>query len=208
MISTFHDTAVPYPLRETSMPYTDVELASTALVKLGALPLTSFADSTVEADIARRLYPMARDGLLSAHPWGFTIARVRLVPADPHEAGDGRFRFEIPGDMIRSASAGIGSSDVGLSFAIEGAQVLASSPSVTLKYHRRAPETVFPAHFVSALTARLAAELCFPITESNSRAETLSQLADAELSLAKLIDSQQKTPQRLEDFSLIRARFA
>ncbi|MEO1019982.1 MAG: hypothetical protein AAFY56_20175 [Pseudomonadota bacterium] len=190
------------------MPYTDTELASLALVKLGALPLSSFADQSAEAEIAKRIYPLVRDGLLSAHPWGFTLARLELQPSEPQQIDDGRSRFEVPADMIRSASAGVGSADVGIPFTIEGAYIVAASPTVTLKYHRRAPESLFPSHFASALTARLAAEFCFPITESTSRAEALFRLAEAELSLAKLVDSQQKSPQRIEDFSLIRARFA
>jgi hypothetical protein len=56
--------------------------------------------------------------------------------------------------------------------------------------------------------ARLAAEFCLPLTENSSRAERLARLAEDELRLARLVDSQQDTPPRVEDFSLIRARFA
>jgi hypothetical protein len=58
------------------------------------------------------------------------------------------------------------------------------------------------------LVARLAAEFCLPLTENSSRAERLSRLADAELKVAKLVDSQQDTPPRVEDFTLIQARLA
>jgi len=44
------------------------------------------------------------------------------------------------------------------------------------------------------------------LTENASRSELLLKLADTELKLAKLIDSQQDTPQRVEDFRLIEAR--
>ncbi len=190
------------------MPQSDVEIVSVALTKLGATPISSFSDDAAEAEVSQRLYPYVRDTLLSAHPWGFTLARVSLSPADPFETDDGRWRFELPIDLLRASSAGVGKSDVGLPFSIEGSQFLGASDAVTLKYHRRAPESIFPSHFVSALVARLAAELCLPITESSSRAEALFQLADAEVALAKLIDSQQKTPNSIDDFSLIRARFS
>jgi hypothetical protein len=62
--------------------------------------------------------------------------------------------------------------------------------------------------FVSALVARLAAEFCLPLTENSSRAERLSRLAEDELRLARLVDSQQHTPGRVEDFSLVKVRFA
>jgi hypothetical protein len=66
----------------------------------------------------------------------------------------------------------------------------------------------FPAFFVSALVARLAAEFCLPLTENSNRAERLARLADDELRLARLVDSQQSTPGKVEDFTLIEARLA
>ena len=72
----------------------------------------------------------------------------------------------------------------------------------------RPSEGDFPPYFNAALVARLAAEFCLPLTENSSRAERLSRLADAELKVAKLVDSQQDTPPRVEDFTLIRARLA
>jgi hypothetical protein len=56
--------------------------------------------------------------------------------------------------------------------------------------------------------ARLAAEFCLPLTENSARAERLTQLADDELRLARLVDSQQGTPGKVEDFTLIEARLA
>jgi hypothetical protein len=57
-----------------------------------------------------------------------------------------------------------------------------------------------------ALVARLAAEFCIPLTENSSRAEVLFRLAESELRLARLIDSQQDTPKAIEDFTLTGAR--
>ena len=55
---------------------------------------------------------------------------------------------------------------------------------------------------------RLAAEFCIPLTEGSSRAMGLCRLAEAELRAARLIDSQQTTPQAFDDFTLIEARIA
>jgi hypothetical protein len=45
-----------------------------------------------------------------------------------------------------------------------------------------------------------------PVTESAARAEVLRKSADLELRQARLVDSQQSTPRRVEDFTLIQAR--
>jgi hypothetical protein len=54
--------------------------------------------------------------------------------------------------------------------------------------------------------ARLAAEFCLPLTESQSRAEMLFRLAETELRGARLVDSQQDTPRAIEHFPLVDVR--
>ncbi len=189
------------------MPWTDVELCSAALVKIGAQPIAGFDDTTTEADVASRLYPFVRDALMSAHPWGFTLAQKELVSDPTPPLGDFDNAFLLPDDLLRTVSAGEGGSGRGLVYRVQGARLQTSAEQVLLTYQRRAPESEFPAHFVQALIARLAAELCIPLTESTTRSEVLIKLASAELQLAKLLDSQQATPPVVDDFSLVSARF-
>jgi hypothetical protein len=187
------------------MASTAIGLCSAALLKLGAMPIQSFAEGTVEATVAGSLYPIVRDGLLSAHPWSFSVVQARLAdPATPL-ALDHAFGFDLPSDCLRVLSAGAGERGRGLRYRIQGNQLLADAAAVTLSYQRRPDESHFPPFFVAALVARLAAELCLPLTESSSRADRLHEVAMAELRLARLIDSQQSTPRRIEDFTLVEA---
>jgi hypothetical protein len=184
-----------------------VELCAAALLKLGARAIDSLDEPTVEAGCARRLYPLVRDGLLVAHPWSFTLAAARLSPEAEAPLADFRYSFPLPADHLRTVSAGVGASARGLTYRIQGSKLLADAPEVTVAYQRRAGETMFPAFFVQALVARLAAELCIPVTEGTARAAELAQMAELELRRARLADSQQATPRRLEDFTLIEARY-
>lgn len=190
------------------MPHTDVSLCATALVKLGARPIASFAETTAEAETAARLYPVVRDATLMAHPWSFTLAQASLERDPTPPAGDFAFSFRLPTDLLRTISAGQGGTGRGLVYRVFGDRLHTDSDGVLLTYQRRPAEAEFPAYFVPVLIARLAAELCLPLTENAARAEVLTRLASSELKLAKLIDSQQATPQRVEDFTLIRARLA
>lgn len=190
------------------MPHSALDICSAALVKLGARPLAGFDDGSAEAAVADRLYPVARDALLGSHPWGFSLAQAALAPDPEPPAGDFDAAFLLPGDMLRGLSAGDDGRGRGLDYRILGDRLHANATSVLLTYQRRAPEESFPAHFTAALIARLAAEFCLPLTESASRTEVLAKLARAELQLARLVDSQQATPQRVEDAGLIGARLA
>lgn len=188
------------------MPLSDIELCSAALVKLGARGISSFTDGTAEADVAGTLYEIVRDGLLGTHPWSFATAHSELVLSASTPITDFEYAFDLPADFIKALSAGDDSRSRGAVYQVIGREVHSNYEELTLAYIKRPDEADFPAYFVSALVNRLAAEFCLPLTENASRSDLLFKLADTELKLAKLIDSQQDTPPRVEDFTLIEAR--
>ncbi len=188
------------------MPLSAVELSATALLKIGAQPIAAFADDTAEAACARRLYPITRDALLSVHPWSFTLAQTRLLPDAAAPVADFAQGFTLPADHLRTISVGAGGRSRGLAYRVQGRSILTDAQEIVLNYQRRVDESELPAFFIPLLVTRLAAEFCIPLTEGSSRAMDLYRLADAELRTARLIDSQQSTPQRFEDFTLLEAR--
>ena len=190
------------------MPLSNIELCSAALVKLGATGISSFSDGTAEADVAGTLYEIVRDGLLGTHPWSFATAHAELIQLPTAPLTDFDYAFELPTDFIKGLSAGDDGRGRGAIYQIVGNEVHSNYEEITLTYIKRAAEDIFPTYFVSALVNRLAAEFCLPLTENASRSDLLYRLADTELKLAKLIDSQQDTPPRVEDFTLIEARLA
>lgn len=188
------------------MPLSNIELCSAALVKLGAEGITSFTDGTAEANVAGTLYDIVRDGLLGAHPWSFATAHAELVQRPTAPLTDFEYAFELPADFIKALSAGDDCRSRGAVYQVIGTEVHTNYEDIVFAYIKRADEAGFPAHFVSALVNRLAAEFCLPLTENASRSELLFKVADTELKLAKLVDSQQDTPPKVEDFTLIEAR--
>ena len=188
------------------MALSDVALATRALIRLGAEPISSFEDSTAEAEIAGALYAPARDMLLSSYPWSFATGQVALTPLMTDPIADFQYAYQLPSDFLRALSAGQGLRGRGLDFRIARNQLHTNASSVVLTYIFLPDESEFPAYFDAALIARLSAEFCIPLTENTSRSETLFKLAEREFMNAKQIDAQQDTPARIEDFSLINAR--
>jgi hypothetical protein len=188
------------------MALSDVALCGRALIKIGASPVNGFDDATAEAEVAGALYGPVRDALLSAHPWRFATVQAaldRLVDAPP---ADFAHAFQLPPNLLRVLSAGDGGRGRGLDYRISGRRLHCNAAAVTITCVLRPPEIDVPPFFDQALIARLAAEFCIPLTENTSRAETLTKLAEDELRRARLIDAQQDTPRRFEDFTLIEAR--
>ena len=188
------------------MALSSIELCSQALLKIGASTISSFEDGTAEAEIAGGLYPLIRDAQLSAHPWSFATAQASLPRLVSEPLADFDHAFQLPGDFLKAISAGQPGVGRGLTYRVSGQRLHASTDEVVLTYVYRPAEGDFPPFFSQTLVARLAAEFCLPLTENTSRADRLRRQADDEFSLAKLIDSQQDTPSRLDDFPLVGVR--
>lgn len=188
------------------MNYTDLGICSNALLKLGAESITSYQDGTAEAEIASSLYPLIRDSLLSSYPWKFAIAQRSLIRLVEVPVADYQYAYLLPNDLLRIISAGKGGRGQGIEYTINENRLHTNAGEVVLSYIFRPDESRFPPFFCEALVARLAAEFCLPLTESTSRAELLSKTSDELIKRARLIDSQQSTPQRFEDYSLVEAR--
>lgn len=188
------------------MALSAIALCSRALLKVGATAIASFDEGTAEAEVAANLYPPARDGLLSAHPWNFATGQVTLPRLVALPVADYAYAYQLPTDFLRALSAGVAGRGYGVTYRIAENRLHTDADQVVLTYVFRPEEEVFPPFFSQALIARLAAEFCLPLTESTSRAELLYKLAEDEFRRAKLADGQQDTPQALTDFPLVDVR--
>ena len=190
------------------MALSSIELCSSALIKLGAEPISSFEDGSAEARVAGSLYPIVRDALLSAHPWSFATAQVELARLAAEPVTDFTYAHQLPVDFLRALSAGDDGRGRGLVYRIVNRELHTNAASVVLTYVFRPSEGDFPAFFQSLLVSRLAAEFCLPLTENTTRARQLRELAEDELRLAKLTDGQQDTPTRIDGFPVVEVRAA
>ncbi len=188
------------------MNYSSISLCSKALLKIGASSITSFEEGTAEGEVAANLYPYIRDGLLSSYPWSFAVAQVRLGRLETAPLADYRYAYLLPSDLLRIISAGSQGRGRGVEYRVVEDKLHTDMPEVNLTYIYRPDESVFPAYFCEALINKLAFEFCIPLTESSTRAEFLSKIAEDSVSRARSIDAQQDTPGRFEDFTLVEVR--
>ncbi len=188
------------------MALDDIGLCARALVKIGVHPITSFADGTTESEIAGLLYPALRDAVLSSFPWNFATRQVGLTRLSTAPLADYQYAYQLPNDFLRALSAGISGRGRGINYRINKEELHTDAAEVLLTYIFKPDESNFPPYFDALLMARLAAEFCLPLTENVSRAEALSKQAEIEFTRARQIDSQQDSPSRLENFTLIDVR--
>lgn len=188
------------------MTYTKIDLCSRALVKLGAGTIASFNEATAEAKACTQLYEPTLESLLAAYPWRFALEKKELARLVSTPTADYQYAYQLPNDCVRVLSAGQGDKSQGLKYKLVGDTLHTNAEKVVISYISRPDETAFPPFFSNALIARLAAELCLPLTESTTRTDYMYQRAEEEFKAAKLTDSQQDVPACFQDFSLIEVR--
>lgn len=195
------------------MPLTDVQIASKALMMLGADAISSFEDGSAEADVASALYGDVRDALLSLHPWSFAKAQQSLSQHTASPLADWSYAYQIPPAFLRAVSLGfsVAGSDVGVGrgadYRIFEGRIHTDLELPILTFVFRPSESAFPGYFTMALIKQCAAAFCMPITENTARTQQMERTAEVETQRAKQADDQGQPPSALHSFSLIEARY-
>ena len=173
----------------------EVSICNQALIALGATTIVSLTENSKNARLCNAIYKQTRDDVLTDHVWNFAQKRAVLATLSEEPAWDEdemAVVYQKPTDCLKINFVNIESAIV----KIEEDKILSNETGLKIKYTQRMtdPMKFFP-KFVSALAARLAAELAFPITKNRSLAESLFAIYyEKKLPQAMAADSQQGTP--------------
>jgi hypothetical protein len=146
-----------------------VAICNRALQKLGADRITSLNEDSRNARSCNAAYESIRDSELRTHPWLFAIRRAELAADSEAPLGDDYdYQYTLPTDCLRILKP---KNEAYLDWQIEGRNILSNETApLTLRYIARITDpNVFDVEFVEAVAARLAAELCEELTQSNSK---------------------------------------
>ena len=176
----------------------DIDIASRALVLIGAEPITSFTAQTTEATVANAIYEdMVRTTLCSSR-WRFATnqAELNLLTAVP----TGRYdrAHQLPADLLMLHAITV--NDAVVQYNVYGDKVFsdsASSDSLIADYTFRALEQDFPSYFTVALQFSLAAAFALGIARDEQLSSVLEGKGAQLLQQAKTLDSQQQTTRKL-----------
>ena len=116
------------------MALNDVALCARALIKIGANPISSFSDGSVEAEVANALYETTVNGLLSSYQWSFATKQSALTLLETNPEADYSHAYALPNDYVRALSLGSGKRGRGSEFRIQGEQIHAHTGNAVLTY--------------------------------------------------------------------------
>ncbi len=170
------------------MATSETAIANSALVKVGGNRIVALTDNTREALLLREQYTKVLEDLLRSHPWNFAIVRANLVALTTVPAWGFSKEFQVPADCLRILE--IDAQD--FEWMREGDTVRTDSTSVGALYISNAIQPgQFDACFSEAFATKLAADVCYAISQSVSLTEALEKKFRDRLREARSFDAQE-----------------
>ena len=173
-----------------------VDIANSALNTLGATNITALTEDTKTARICNQRYSFVRDAVFRAHPWNCLVTRVALTADSATPVFGYTKQFSLPNDPFCLRVLRL--EDMDTVYRIEGRKLLVNESSVNIQYVGRITDVnLYDTLLIETIAARLAAEICFNLTNSNTLTAQMNQLYDQKLSEARFVDATEGTPPNL-----------
>lgn len=181
-----------------SVANSDIDIASRALILIGAEPITSFTSTSTEATVANNIYEDVVQAALCASRWRFATNQAELNMLT--ETPTGRFdkAYQLPSDLVMLHALTV--NDNVIEYNIYGSKVYtdtSSADSVVADYTYRVGEEYFPSYFTVAVQHALAAMFAVSIARDDQLASLFENKAARTMQQAKTLDSQQQTTRKL-----------
>jgi hypothetical protein len=188
----------------TAYGATDLSICNNALVQLGNEPLLNLTDTTKKAvRLCVQFYDQTVEEVLRAYNWNCATVRDTLTVDETAPEWGYNYRYALPADCLRV----IGFSSASVNWKIENGYILADTDGGEISYIKLITAADMDALLRSAVSARLAAYLAFPLTNSATVAKAMFDLYKEKLADAHTMDAfENGTGEHLASDSWIHAR--
>lgn len=175
-----------------------LEIMNKALGMLGANQMRTLEDKTLESAAANNMYRPALDSVLAETDWTFAVKRVLLTLSENKKPawGNGNY-FELPSDLIKIVDV----MNRNIQWVREGNYIFTPASEFGLVYVARCVDpTFYPSYFIDAFSSKLAADMCYVLTNSTEKTMGMIELYKGEyLPIAKTKNAREKSNPIIED---------
>ena len=172
---------------------TEVSICSNALRRLGDSPITSLTEDSERGRLCNAFYEPSRDAILRSHTWNFAINRANLAKLSTSPAFEYANQFALPTDPFCLRVLKMEFEDYEFkieNLAEQGRVLLTDEGEAKIIYIARVTNpSLFDSMFVDVLTAKLAVDLAYPVTNSTTLQAQMQKLFERKLSEARSLDS-------------------
>ena len=175
-----------------------IDIASRALVLIGAEPITSFDSSSTEALVASNMYEDTVRATLSTARWRFATEQSQLSQLTDTPTGRFDIAHQLPSNFL--VLHGVTINDRLINYTVYGDKVFSDSTTADVliaDYTFRATEDNFPSYFSLALEYALASIFATSIARDDNLMVVIERKAEQLMAKARNIDAQQQTTRRM-----------
>jgi hypothetical protein len=173
------------------MANSDVQIVNLALTGIGAARILDLSDDQETARKCNAVYGLVRDEVLASYPWKFATDQVAMARLVTGPLFGYQYAFQIPSDCLRIVATDLDAN--GYKWTRRGETVVTDQPSISIEFIKRIEDpTKFSPAFVTALAARLEADLAYPVSNDvKLAAAKLDIYHKSKLPMAKSLDAQE-----------------
>ena len=175
-----------------------VDISARALTLIGANPISSFSETSTEAQIANNMYEDVAQASLCQTRWRFATSQAVLNQLSNVPTGRFDVAHQLPTDTLMVHAITV--SDNLIQYSIYGDKVFSNSSTsdqLVADFTFRAQETEWPSYFTLAVEYQLAAIFATSIARDDGLANAMEQKAERLMAKARTLDSQQQTTRKL-----------
>ena len=167
-----------------------VDICNSALNMLGGATIISLTENSKNGRLCNQRYEPVRDAIFRSHPWNCLIKRIDLAANTETPNFQWKFQFTLPSDCLRVLRTENSNFSNEEQYRIEGRNLLTNQSTIKIQYVAKITDTTkYDTLLIETISARLAAELCYPITQSSTLMDRMFALYDAKLKEARFADA-------------------
>lgn len=171
-----------------------IDIASRALVLIGAEPITSFESSSNEALVASNMYEDVVRSALCVCRWRFATNQEILNQLTDAPTGRFDIAHQLPTNLLMLHAVTVNGNRI--QYTVYGDKVFSDSTSndvLIADYTYRADEIDFPSYFALAVQYSLASVFATAIARDDKLMEMMELKAERLMAKARNLDGQQQT---------------
>jgi len=174
----------------------DVDICNSALNQIGASNIISLTEDSKAGRICNQRYEFVRDAVFRAHPWNCLVTRAEL-PADvATPAFEFSYQHSLPTNPY--CLRVLRPQDPDTVFRVEGRKILSDLTPFKMIYLARVTDpNEYDLLLMETISARLAADIAYPLVNSAALARDMLVVYDRKLSEARFVDATEGTPDNI-----------
>lgn len=173
---------------------TTLEIVNSALTQIGGSVIDSLTESSKNAEVCNQRYHPVKHAVLRSHPWNCAVTRATLSPTGNDPAFGFANEFALPRNCLRLLNL----SYLDIPHRLERGKVLCDEATIEVMYVADIPEASWDSLLIEAVTAALAADICYAIVGSTSLADYYRAAYESKLKEARFVDATEGTPASID----------